>query len=132
MGKAVINNLNEALHHFTNKKSKENLELEVVKSIEYDTAHSPICHIIRRKDDNYYFLFYREQLRTGFEKEFNLPGKGDEWLSLNLSAVKLGAFEYNNAVIVVVSSNGQIYYARSLDLYNFCSRHNTTLGKSNV
>lgn len=128
----MINNLNEALQYFMKEKSKENLDLGVVKSIDEDDDNysSPMCYIIKRKDDNnYYFLFYKEEFRTGFEKEFHLPGSGDEWLSLNLNTITLAAFEYNNAVIVVILSNGEIRYTRSLDVYNFSARHNTIYHK---
>ena len=75
----MINNLNEALQYFIKEKSKDNLDLEVVKSIEDDDNYgSPMCYIIKRKDDNYYFLFHKERFRSGFEKEFHLPGSGDE------------------------------------------------------
>ncbi|HKG30583.1 MAG TPA: hypothetical protein VKA91_04875 [Nitrososphaeraceae archaeon] len=129
----MINNLNEALQYFIKEKSKENLNLEVVKSIQDDDNHgNPMCYIIKRKDDNYYFLFYKEGFRTGFEKEFHLPGSGDEWLSLNLNVIALAAFEYNNAVIVVILSNGEIRYTRSLDVYNFSARNNTLINKLNI
>jgi hypothetical protein len=129
----MINNLNEALQYFINEKSKESLDLEVVKSIEDDDNHgSPMCYIIKRKNDNYYFLFYKEGFRTGFEKEFHLPGSGDEWLSLNLNVIALAAFEYNNAVIVVILTNGEIRYTRSLDVYNFSARNNTLINKLNI
>jgi hypothetical protein len=126
----MINGLNEALQYFISEKSKENLELEVVESIGNDDDNnnygSPMCYIIKRKEDNnYYFLFYKEGFRTGFEKKFNLPGTGDEWLSLNLNVITLAAFGYNNAVIVVILSNREIRYTRSLDVYNFSARHNT-------
>jgi hypothetical protein len=129
----MINNLNEALQYFMKEKSKENLDLELVKSIEDDDNHgSPICYIIKRKNDYYYFLFYKEGFRTGFEKEFHLTGSGDEWLSLNLNVIALAAFEYNNAVIVVILSNGEIRYTRSLDVYNYSARHNTVINKLNI
>jgi hypothetical protein len=126
LNKVMINNLNEALQYFLNKKSKENLELEVVNSIG-DNYGNPKYYVIKRKDNNYYFLFYRERFRTGFGKEFNLPGKGDKWLHLNLNAIRLAAFEYNNAAVVVVLCNGEIQYTRSLDVYNFAAQHNTII-----
>ena len=68
----MINNLNEALQYFIKEKSKENLDLEVVKSIEDDDNYgSPMCYIIKRKDDNYYFVCYTEGFKTGFENKFH-------------------------------------------------------------
>jgi hypothetical protein len=88
-----------------------------------------MCYIIKRKDDNYYFVCYAEGFKTGFEDKFDLPGNGDEWLSIKFKVMALAAFEYNNAVIVMILSNGEIHYSRSLDVYNFCARHNTTVSK---
>jgi hypothetical protein len=129
----MINNLNEALQYFISEKSKESLDLEVVKSIEDDDNHgSPMCYIIKRKNDNYYFLFYKEGFRTGFEKEFHLQEWEDEWLGSNLNVIAFAACEYNNAVIVVILSNGKIHYTRSLDVYKFSARHNTMINKLNT
>ena len=129
----IINNINEALQYFIKEKSKDNLDLEVVKSIKDDDNYSsPMCYIIKRKDDNYYFLFHKVGFKSGFEKEFHLPGSGDEWLSLNLNVITLAAFEYNNAVIVVILSNGETHYTRSLDVYNFSARNNTIINKLDI
>ena len=122
----MINNLNEAVHYFLNKKSNENLELEAVNSIGDNYGNPKYC-IIKRKDNNYYFLFYRERFRTGFDKEFNLSGSGDKWINLNLNAIRLAAFEYNNAAVVVILGNGDIQYTRSMDVYNFAAQHNTII-----
>jgi hypothetical protein len=125
----VINNLDEAAQYFLNKNSKEDLDLEIVDSIR-DNYGNPAYHIIKRKDNNYYFLSFRERWRTGFDKEFDLPGCGDGWSNINLDVLILAAFEYNNAAVAVVLGNGKIYYARSLDIYNLAAKNNTLISKS--
>ena len=53
LNKFMINNLNEAVQYFLNKKSNENLELEVVNSISDNYGIPKYC-IIKRKDNNYF------------------------------------------------------------------------------
>jgi hypothetical protein len=55
------------------------------------------------------FYFTKKDSEQALKRSYILPGSGDEWLSLNLNVIALDAFEYNNAVIVVILSNGEIH-----------------------
>jgi hypothetical protein len=125
----IINNLDEAVQYFIQKNTEENVELCKIEPRYHNhgLTGEPICYILERIDKNFYFLFYREDSKKGFEDEFGLPGMGDEYFNISTNAVKTAAFDYNNAAIVVVFHNGKIVYTLSLDAYHFIAKYNTII-----
>jgi hypothetical protein len=119
----IINNLTEAVEYFIREKAKDLCKIEA----HHDVDGNPLYFIIERKDKNCYFLFYREDSKKGYEDEFGLPGMGNEYINLNTEVIKIAAFDYNNAAIVIVLHNCEIRYARSLDVYNFFAKYNTII-----
>ncbi len=71
----IINNLDEAVQYFIQKKTKENIELCKIEPHYHNhgLTGEPIYYILERIDKNCYFLFYREDSKKGFEDEFGLP-----------------------------------------------------------